>query len=208
MKIINVYKNYQVWIWPAILGILLLAGSLAINAYAGNYAEKMMSAPVTDLILDNTPVYQVAGLYSYGYLVLIILILGLALLKPSRIAFISKSIALFVLIRAGFICLTHLGAPLTHLIIIPPKLFLPFSYYGDLFFSGHAGLPFLMALIFWGDKYLRVLFIAFSLILSCVVLMGHLHYSIDVLGACFITYTIYHLALKFFSRDKLLFDQN
>ena len=35
--------------------------------------------------------------------------------------------------------------------------------------------------------------------------MAHFHYSIDVLSAFFITYTIYHLARFFFEKDYLLF---
>jgi hypothetical protein len=39
-----------------------------------------------------------------------------------------------------------------------------------------------------------------------VVLLGHLHYSIDVLSAFFITYSIYHICELFFKTDKKIFD--
>jgi hypothetical protein len=35
--------------------------------------------------------------------------------------------------------------------------------------------------------------------------LAHLHYSIDVLSAFFITYTISHIACVFFKKDLLLF---
>jgi membrane-associated phospholipid phosphatase len=71
----------------------------------------------------------------------------------------------------------------------------------DLFFSGHAGLPFLLALIFWDDVLLRTIFLGFSVLFSIVVLLGHLHYSIDVASAFFITFTIFVIAKKFFKKD-------
>jgi membrane-associated phospholipid phosphatase len=79
------------------------------------------------------------------------------------------------------------------------------SFGGDLFFSGHTGMPFLLALIFWEDKWTRFLFLGFSIMFGIVVLLAHLHYSIDVLSAFFITYTIFHLALYIFKKDRDMF---
>ena len=78
----------------------------------------------------------------------------------------------------------------------------------DLFFSGHTGLPFLLALIFWENKKLRFLFLGFSVLFAVVVLLGHLHYSIDVFAAYFITYTIFHICKFLFKKDWQLFLQN
>ena len=77
---------------------------------------------------------------------------------------------------------------------------------GDYFFSGHTGLPFLLTLLFWDNVFLRVLFFVSSIFFGVVVLLGHLHYSIDVLSAFFITYTIYHLSEAFFPKDKKMFN--
>jgi membrane-associated phospholipid phosphatase len=73
---------------------------------------------------------------------------------------------------------------------------------GDLFFSGHTGLPFLIALIYWDHKTYRIIFITLAAIFGSVALMGHLHYSIDVFAAFFITYAIYHIAMQIFKKDK------
>jgi hypothetical protein len=58
-----------------------------------------------------------------------------------------------------------------------------------------------MALLYWDNKVLRTSFVALSIIFAAVVLMGHLHYSIDVLAAFFITYAIYGIAEKAFDED-------
>jgi membrane-associated phospholipid phosphatase len=58
-----------------------------------------------------------------------------------------------------------------------------------------------MALIYWDDKPKRYLFLAWSVVFGATVLLGHLHYTIDVFAAFFITYGIYHLARWLFPRD-------
>jgi hypothetical protein len=75
----------------------------------------------------------------------------------------------------------------------------------DLFFSGHTGLPFLIALIFWDHVYVRTLFLSSSVVFGVIVLLSHLHYSIDVFSAFFITYSIYHISLKLFHLDYTFF---
>ena len=199
------FKNKN-WIWSSILGLILLAASLVVDFYAGRYANGAVSNSVSDIILSNIRVFDVDGIFIYGPMIFWLVVFYLALSKLNRVPFIAKSVALFIITRAVFISLTHIGSFPTHLIISAPPIFGLFSYYGDLFFSGHTGLPFLMALIFWNNKFLRILFIFTSIFFGVIVLLGHLHYSIDVLGAFFITYTIYHIATQIFKKDKLLFD--
>jgi len=203
------YKQYlkdKSWLWLSFSGVLLLGASLVANFYTTKYASVSMSNPVSDIILSNIRVFDVDGIYAYGGIIFWSFLFLLALSKPAKIPFISKSVALFVLIRSIFISLTHIAASPAHLIIAPSRFFGMFSYYGDLFFSGHTGLPFLMALIFWDNKRLRIFFLAASVFFGTVVLLGHLHYSIDVFGAFFITYSIYQIAVKIFKKDKALFD--
>ncbi|MBI5138326.1 MAG: hypothetical protein HZA95_00830 [Candidatus Vogelbacteria bacterium] len=184
----------------------LIILSLIANAVASEYATEKASNFVTDIILSNIRVYDVDWIFNYGAIVFWIFIIFLCIKKPARIAFVLKSTALFILIRSVFISITHLGAFPTQIYIDPTSFVSNFTFGGDLFFSGHTGLPFLMSYIFWKDIRLRILFMALSIIFGVSVLMGHLHYSIDVLAAFFITYTIYHMALYLFREDKKLFD--
>jgi len=66
-------------------------------------------------------------------------------------------------------------------------------------------LPFLMALVFWDNKYLKFFCLFSSVFFAVIVLLGHIHYSIDVLGAFFITYTIFHISEKLFKKDRQIF---
>lgn len=185
--------------------VILLFISLVVNFYAGIYATENASNSVTDIILSNIRVYDVDGIFVYGPIFFWIFIAWLLISEPKRIPFALKSIALFTIIRAIFISLTHIGPFPLDVVMDTSKLMQKFAFGGDLFFSGHTGLPFLMALIFWHDIKLRWLFIATSIMFGVVVLMAHLHYSIDVLSAFFITYTIYKIATFLFKRDEILF---
>lgn len=184
--------------------VFFLLASLVVNFYAGLYAAEKASNYVTDIILSNTRVFDVDGIFVYGFAIFLVLVGFLCLIEPKKIPFTLKSIALFVIIRSVFISLTHIG-PFPTSVSVDHQIARDFTFGSDLFFSSHAGLPFLMALIFWDSVYLRTLFIASSVFFGFVVLLGHLHYSIDVLAAFFITYTIYHIAEIIFKRDKATF---
>src|SRR3989344_581964 len=90
------------------VGILLLILSIVMNFYAGLYAVERASNSVTDLILSNTQTMDVDGIFIYGSFIFWIFVTILCLLKPNRIPFILKSIALFVFIRSIFISVTHI----------------------------------------------------------------------------------------------------
>ena len=152
------------------------------------------------------PRVPVSPFFIYGPIFLFTIVLIISLYSPRKLPFITKNIALFTVIRSVFISLTHLGPFPTQAINGGTNFISKFTFGGDLFFSGHTGIPFLMALIFWNYKPLRYLFILDSIFMGTVVLLGHYHYSIDVLAAFFITYSIYHISLYLFKKDKDMFD--
>ncbi len=190
--------------FSVIIAFLLFAVSFGVNFLAGTYASNVASNPVTDIILSNTRVYDVDFLFTYGMFMVWIPVIFLCLKHPRRIPFVLKSIAIFILIRSVFISLTHIAIFPTH-VDVTSGFNSIMNFTGDLFFSGHTGLPFLMSLVFWQYKNLRYYFIACSLFFGTVVLLGHVHYSIDVFGAFFITYSIFHIAEFLFKKDRSLF---
>lgn len=206
---LNDYKTYftdKYFLKSFSLSILFLVTSLIVNFYAGTYATERASNYVTDIILSNIPVFDLDGVFIWGSFILGSFIALICIYKPERIPFTLKSIALFVIIRSLFITLTHLG-PFPSQIAIDSNLLSKMSFGGDLFFSGHTGLPFLLALIFWKNKITRYIFLSFSVMFAIVVLLAHLHYSIDVLAAFFITYSIFHISEYFFKRDRDMLDR-
>ncbi len=196
------WKDPAFYISTLWAGLLLVVGIVA-NTFANNYAVLTGKNPVTDIILSNVRVFDVDWVVNYGPLLILILIILILFFRPQAIPFTVKSVALFIIIRAGFISLTHLGQFEPQL-ILPTTGFLNFlggGNTGGLFFSGHTGVPILLALIFWDNKILRYGFIALAFVLGAAMLLAHLHYTIDVVGAFFITPSIFQLAQKFFKGD-------
>jgi hypothetical protein len=189
-----------------LLGLSLLVLSCIINFYAGTYATREASSSVTDIILSNTRVYDVDIFFIYGAFLLILFIAGLCFARPRRFPFVLFSLSVFIFTRSIFISLTHIGPFPGHVALDLGTITSKFMFGGDLFFSGHTGIPFLMALLFWRERALSTIFFLWSLFFGTIVLLGHLHYSIDVLSAFFITYTIYHMASYFFPREKEMFE--
>ncbi len=186
------------------VGFLFLLASIVITYFAIIYATERSSAPVTDFILSNIRVFDVDGIFFYGPVIFWVMMILYTIFDVKRIPFALKTIALFLVMRSIFISLTHIGPflPSTYVSTSGISGILGvFSSGNDLFFSGHTGLPFLLALIFWEDKYTRIFCLASSVFFGAIVLMAHLHYSIDVFGAFFITYAIFHIAEVFFKKD-------
>ena len=207
-KKISEYKlllSNKQFLGSVLVAAIFLTISLFINYYAATYATENISSSVTDIVLSNTRVYNLDEAFVYGSLLFFLMSVFACLNKPKSIPFVVKSVSIFYVIRSVFITLTHLG-PFPSQLIINSNILNKITFGGDLFFSGHTGLPFLLALIFWKDKIIRNIFLFFSLSFAIVVLLAHLHYSIDVLSAWFITYSIYHINLFIFRKDKLQWD--
>jgi hypothetical protein len=183
--------------------VFLAASTIAIFA-AVSYATVHASNPVTDLVLSRVGPYNVRFLFIYGTFTAFVITAGLLAWRPNRLPFTLKAMALFLLVRAVFVSLTHM-APSP----IDPQQAAPFLnsifFGGDLFFSGHTGLPFLAALAFWHIPQWRMFYLALTAFFGAIVLLGHYHYSIDVLAAVFITHGIFQTSCWLFGRDYALF---
>jgi hypothetical protein len=190
-------------------GLFILGVSLIVQFFINGYVTRSISAPVTDIVLSNIRVYEVGGIFVWGAILLTAIGAFVIFRRINYAPFVIKSVALFTLIRSVFVSLTHISPFPTHAIISSPffnkEVFTGIFTGNDLFFSGHTGIPFLLALIFWEHKNLRIVFLSFSFMFAVVVLLGHLHYSIDVLSAFFITFSIFHICKVFFKKDWIIF---
>lgn len=207
-ELIRRYRHYasqQKYRISFVLSVILFAASVVVNFYAGVYATERASNPVTDIILSNTPVFDVDTLFVYGSLLLIAFLTLLCFAHPKRVPFTLHTLTLLILIRSVFISLTHIGPFPDQVILDLGAVTSKFIFGGDLFFSNHTAIPFMMALVYWREKKLRIILIAWSIFFATIALLGHLHYTIDVLSAYFITYTIFCVALWLFPKDRALF---
>ena len=188
-------------------GVVAILLSLVSVYYSTNYATENSSNHVTDIILSNTRAYDVGTIFVYGAIAAVIFsILVVFSLRLRSAPFILKSASLLLIIRSVFVSLTHISPYPVHAVLADTYLssttFAQMFFTGDdLFFSGHVGLTYLMALLLWDTPKLRYIYLTISALFAVVVLLGHLHYSIDVLGAYFITYSVYVLSTRLFKTD-------
>ena len=188
-------------------GLALLLVSLFVTYCANFYTTLRASNTVTDIILDNLPVVNVDFVFNEGALIFLGFVVVVVLHEPRRIPFVLKSVAVFYIARSLFMVLTHLAPPSPQSYIDTADVLHKISSGDDLFFSAHAGLPFLLAIIFWREKLLKYLFLAATAIGGTSVLLGHLHYSIDVFSALFIAFGVLHISKNMFPKDYLLSGQ-
>ncbi len=182
--------------------------SLWVNTLAIQFATEHAGNPVSDIILSNTAPVEVDGLFVYGTMFVILLSTLIIAFHPKRIPFTFYTLTLFILIRAVFTSLTHTG-PFEETYASDFGHTINRAFFGaDHFFSGHTGMPFLAALAFWHIPWIRNIFLAASFYFAVVVLLGHLHYTIDVAAAFFITYAIYDIAVWLFPKEHKLFQSD
>lgn len=206
---LSTYRNYVSdynFLIAALSSTALVAGGIVLNIFANIYATERASNYVTDIILSNTSALDVDTFFVWGTFILSFFVIALVVARPQYLPFTFSSLGIFYIIRTFFVTLTHLG-PFPDRAVLDVSAFVAKVLGGsDMFFSGHTGAPFLLALVFWHTKWLRYLFLTWSVFFAAVVLLGHLHYSIDVMSAYFITYTIFHICLYLFPSHKTIFE--
>lgn len=206
----DLFKPEQ--IYSFVIALCLLGASYILehfaNSYELEYSLRPTSQHVGDILLDNLPVINLNLLVVEGALLsLVFVTLFIIFWRPRYLLFTLKAVALFIAVRAFFISLTHVGIyPGT----IDPNIGFFTNVYSYLnlqmgfFFSGHTGMPFLIALIFWKEFPIRAVLLTLSFIFAVAVLFAHVHYSIDVFAAPFMAYGIFKMAQHFFARDYKL----
>lgn len=193
-----------------ILSFLLLVVSLFLTYFARSFTDDYVGNIVPDILLDTIPVINVSYIFFQGAFIFLLGLIGLLIWQPKFIPFVLESSALFFLVRSFFMLMTHLSSPAVEYYSYTERehhvtnVLFTISSGNDLFFSGHAGFPFLLALIFWRTIFLRNIFIACSLIGSVAVLLGHLHYSIDVFSAYFIAFGVFEASKYLFKKEHSL----
>ena len=185
-----------------LVGGTALAAAMLINLAAGKMADAAGEAAGTspDLLLGWLPHRDTSVLFIYGFTFFLLWLSYAAVrYERRRIPRILWAYAVLVIVRSFFIILTPMNVPPGQAVVAGDPLFEVFgrflTFKHDLFFSSHTALPFLAFLLFRGP-WVRLSFLAISLVLGATVLVGRFHYSIDVFAAFFITYGLHKLELQ------------
>jgi hypothetical protein len=188
-----------------LVSCLVLSAALYANFWAIDQATAEAGPQVADLILSSFPAVEVDGFFVYGTFIVVGFAILIILAQPRSIPFVLHGLTLFIVVRSGFTLLTHLGPPEASYASDFGTTITSAFFGSDQFFSGHTGMTCLAALAYWHIPWIRNTFLVAAAYFVVIVLLGHIHYSIDVASAFFITYGIYKIALWAFEREHALF---
>jgi len=163
-----------------------------------NYIEKRKGAVLNDVFLAWLPVIDLSvpifiilwGMFLY--------LLFRSIQSPVIFLNFIWSLSLLHLSRVITIGLIPLDAPKNLITLIDP---ISSHFYKvpfitkDLFYSGHMATMFLMYLCFQGNREKSVALYV-SICMGVLVLIQHIHYTIDVVAAPFFAWLIYLLAQR------------
>ncbi|MCX5643295.1 MAG: phosphatase PAP2-related protein [Phycisphaerae bacterium] len=176
-----------------VVSSILVAIALYVDYRCGSYVTFRPAVKVPDLILDRIPPINLSFLFTYGYMALIVGMFTYPLFRQPRTLYVvAIQFSLLLILRSVFMIFTHVGTPAGAVDAHFPGLFSKLYFENDMFFSGHTAMPFLGFYLFRQSR-LRYVYLVGSIVMGIVVLAMHVHYSIDVLGAFFMTYCSYQM---------------
>jgi len=193
---LNIKKRWKealqskLFLFKLALGLLLLITASILVKETGLRADSLPSNSVPDLLHSILPLIDVTALATIGFVIIqLIFWTYFILARPRDLPKALIIYAIFLIFRSIFINLTTFGAPSVR---IDDRSYFEFLFSGyyftqDLFPSGHTAFPFLGYLVI-RNKKLKYFMLISSFVMGASVLLLHVHYSIDVLGAYFIAY--------------------
>lgn len=179
-----------------VVAAVFVVVGLAADYYCGSYVTVTPGAKVPDLLLDKIPPVDLSFLFVYGYMVLLMVLFfypGLFRVRMLHVVAIQFSVLL--MLRSVFMIFTHLETPAGSVPVSFPWFFENLYFENDMFFSGHTAMPFIGFYVFRHSR-LRYFFLVGAVVMGIVVLAMHLHYSIDVFAAFFMTYCSYKMGQR------------
>ncbi|MBI5630586.1 MAG: hypothetical protein HY921_06855 [Elusimicrobia bacterium] len=195
--------HYKWWV-VALSGVLaLFVLSYCLYTQLGWAADHRHLPSGSDWLLQHLPVLNVLPMLSWGWLGLHIFAGGAAIAYyPRRMPFLLFLLSVFITVRSLFIFLSPIGPP-SGMMDMGQRDYLfshlmgTWTFQNEFVFSGHTSIPFLFFL-FFETPILKGVLLLGSIAMGVCVLLSHNHYSVDVLGAYFVSYSIYVLSGKLY----------
>jgi PAP2 superfamily C-terminal len=190
--------------WKLWTGLVILAGIFTGLPFFFQIIEARAGYYFSDRVLQWMPAYNVSVavfflIWSCSLILLIRFYRDPMILLVALWSYIGVT-----LLRMACIALISLNPPADLIPLADP---ITNHFYGshyithDLFFSGHITSVFLIFLCL-KKRSERIYALLCSIVLGFLLLIQHVHYTIDVLAAPFFTYGAFRLTLLFTKREK------
>lgn len=116
---------------------------------------------------------------------------------PDALLLAMRSYVLLLVVRIAAMYVAPFAPPEKMILLIDPVAGIGpgNALRNDLFFSGHTATLFLLSLTSV-PSHLRRLFLVLTILLGAMLLLQHVHYTVDVLSALFFTWGCYSLSKK------------
>ncbi|MBK8363373.1 MAG: hypothetical protein IPL24_06690 [Bacteroidetes bacterium] len=192
--------NNRQFRWQFIITLLVLSTFTFIFKHFFDYIESRTGTQLGDFLLDNIPAYNVSwGVFFILYSAIVI---GMYTHRahPKTVLIILQTYIIVTFVRMVTITLLPLEPPVGYLPLREPVVQF-FTNGGkiiskDLFFSGHVSTVLSVYLGTHLPKTKSVLFVC--VVAMCVLLLvQHVHYTVDVIAALPATWLVYKFCKKF-----------
>jgi hypothetical protein len=194
--------------WQLIAIIVLIPVFILVLPFFFNYMEKRDGVVLNDWLLAQVPPHNVSVIIFSIIWGMILLTLYRSLRDPSIVITYCITLAFITVARITCISLVPLSPPVGFIPLVDP---LSGVFYGeasitkDLFFSGHTATLFTIFLSL-RTKNDRLIALLAVFAVACLLVVQHIHYTIDILTAPVVVYVIYRLmgvtCLKNFRRKE------
>ena len=183
-----------------IIALLLVTIILTLLPTFFAFIEKREGMVLQDYLLDAIPAMDVSIPTFIIIWTVVILVLYRIYQNPRLFLVVAYGFILMCLARILTISLLPLNPPTGIITLQDPVANIAYGGNGifitkDLFYSGHTGNMFLFFLCLEA-KWDKIIALTASFLIGLLVLIQHIHYSIDVFAAFIFTYFIYLGAKK------------
>ncbi len=177
--------------------IIFIIGAVQLSTYFKNI-QKREGIELSDFVLNHIPALDVSTPIFTTIYGMLIYMLCKVFTKPQVLLLFTYTFVIETIFRMSTIYLFPLNPPAN--LVILHDTFAEIAIYGnsepitkDLFFSGHTSTM-VMIWLFLETPREKVISAIAAVVLAVLLLIQHVHYTIDVLGAVFFTVLAYFLA--------------
>jgi len=197
--------HYKWWIFTLAGALFMFCLSYALYTKLGWVADQRALPAGNDWFLRHLPLVNTLPILSWGWFGLHLYAAGAAVAyQPRRIPFLFFLLTVYMVVRTAFVFLSPIGAPSgmvdmrIHDVIFS-KILGTWTFTNEFVFSGHTSIPFLFFLFFKTPGLKRLMFVG-SIVMAVSVLLSRNHYTVDVIAAFFMSYSVYALSKAGYKR--------